>query len=295
MQLATLGVLTLALLTAAPALADPAIDGAAIERLTGAHGSWNDAEGVFKVTVPRDDMAVKVAGIAIVPAQGLSSWAAFRAGPGGAVVMGDIVVAESQVDAVLSAALDAGLEVTALHNHFLREEPRVLFLHIGGHGTPEGLAAAVGKVFEREKQTRGAAAPESSRGAMDATSLDVAGLEAALGGKGKLEGGVLKFVWGRPANVHGIAVEGAMGVNTWAAFAGGANRAVVDGDFATTEAELQPLLRSLRGSGFSIAAIHSHMTDESPRLLFVHYWAGGPPLALARGLRRALDAQHAVR
>lgn len=288
-------ILSLALLTAARASADPTLDGAAIERLTGARGSWNQAEGVFKVTVPRDDLAVKVSGIAIVPAQGLTSWAAFHAGPGGAVVMGDIVVAETQVDAVLSAALDAGLEVTALHNHFLREEPRVLFLHIGGHGTQEVLAAAVGKVFDREKQARGAPTPGPAREALDAAPLDVANLEEALGAKGKLESGVLKFAWGRPADVHGIAVEGAMGVNTWAAFAGGAHRAVVDGDFAVTEAELQPLLRSLRGSGFSIAAIHSHMTDESPRLLFVHYWAAGPPLDLARGLRRALDGQRAVR
>jgi hypothetical protein len=295
MHLSALSVLSLALLTATRASADPAVDGSAIERLTGAHGSWNAAERVFKVTVPRDDLAVNVAGIAVVPAQGLTSWAAFHAGPGGAVVMGDIVVAEAQVDAVLSAALDAGLEVTALHNHFLREEPRILFLHIGGHGAQEGLAAAVGKVFEREKQTRGAAAPSSLSDEPDGAALDVAALEGALAAKGKLESGVLKFVWGRPAKVHGVAVEGAMGVNTWAAFAGGANRAVVDGDFAATEAELQPLLRSLRGSGFSVAAIHSHMTDESPRLLFVHYWAAGSSLDLARGLRRALDAQHAVR
>jgi hypothetical protein len=194
----------------------------------------------------------------------------------------------------MSAALDAGLEVTGLHNHFLGDEPRVMFLHLGGHGDLDGLATAVGKVFAALAAARGRLLPtvdvDPARSALDATAL-----ARLLGASGELADGVYKVTIGRSTRMHGETLGAAMGVNTWAAFAGSAQQAVVDGDFAMDEAELQPVLKALRRAGISVVAIHNHMTGEDPRVVFLHYWGAGPAAELARGLRSALDAQAAVR
>lgn len=267
-----------------------ALDAAQIEQLTGAKGQLDQKEGVFKVSVPRDDLRPTVAGVRLPPSMGLTAWAAFQGSPAHAMVMGDLVLAEDQVNPVMSVALESGLEVTALHNHFLWETPRVMFMHIGGMGDEKTLAAAVGKVFAKVKETAGGKG-ERPQAELDpaASSLDPARLDAVLGVKGKLDQGVYKVTIGRTTGMHGARVGNAMGVNTWAAFAGSSERAVVDGDFAMLEGELQPVLKALRGAGIDIVAIHQHMTDEQPRVMFLHYWGVGQAEALARGLRAALD------
>ncbi len=276
---------------AADASKKPALDTAQLEQLTGAKGQLDAKEGVFKVSAPRDDLQPTVAGVKLPTSMGLTSWAAFQGTPGDAMVMGDLVLAEDQVNPVMSVALDSGLEVTALHNHFFWETPRIMFMHIGGMGDEERLATAVGKVFAKLKETAGGKG-EKPRADVDpaTSSLDASRIDAALGVKGKLEqGGVYKVTIGRTTRMGGAQLGNAMGVNTWAAFAGTNERAVVDGDFAMLENELQPVLKALRRAGIDVVAIHQHMTGEQPRVLFLHYWGVGPAQDLARGLRAAID------
>src|SRR5713101_815443 len=198
------------------------LDTARIEELTGSKGTLDAKEGVFKVSVPRSDLSVTAGGVHITPPLGLTSWAAFQpAGAGQAMVMGDLVLLEDQVNPVMSVALDNGLEVTALHNHFFWDTPKVMFMHIGGAGDEAALATAVGKVFARIKETSGGKG-ETPKADIDPakTTLDPARIESVLGRKGELANGVYKLVVGRSARMHGHAVGATMGVNTWAAFAG---------------------------------------------------------------------------
>jgi len=265
------------------------LDTGLIERLTGAKGALDAASGVFKVSVPRTDLQVHVGGIRLSPRLGLTSWAAFQKAGDGAMVMGDLVLLEPQVNPVMSAALDSGLEVTALHNHFFGDEPKVMFMHIGGHGTVQDLASAVGKVLRVAAETLPAKQAIEIDPAQ--TSLDAAKLETALRSKGELKDGVLRLTFGKTTRMHGETVGAAMGVNTWAAFAGSDAKAIVDGDFAMEVRELQAVLKALRKAGIEVVAIHNHMTGEEPRIVFLHYWGVGPAAGLAQGLRSALDAQ----
>jgi hypothetical protein len=206
--------------------------------------------------------------------------------------MGDMVVLEDQVNPVMSVALTNGLEVTALHNHFFWDSPKVMFMHIGGMGSEATLAAAVGKVFTTIRETSGGKG-EVPRAELDPsqTSLDPKPIEEIIGAKGQMASGVYKITIGRSTQMHGYEVGNAMGVNTWAAFVGSDNQAVVDGDFAMLESELQPVLKALRGAGINVVAIHQHMTLESPRVVFLHYWGIGATRDLAKGLKAALDTQ----
>lgn len=265
------------------------LDTALVERLTGAKGSLDAAAGVFKVSVPRNGLAVQVGGVRMHPRLGLTSWAAFQQTGHGVMVMGDMVLQEAQVNPVMSVALDSGLEVTALHNHFFGDEPKIMFMHIGGHGSVEELGAAVGKVF-RAMEGKPPAIP---RVEIDParTALDTPKLEEILGAKGEMKDGVLRFTIGKTTRMHGETVGAAMGVNTWAAFAGSDGQAVVDGDFAMEEHELQTVLKALRKGGIDVVAIHNHMIHEEPRIVFLHYWGTGPAARLAQVLRSALEAQ----
>jgi hypothetical protein len=227
---------------------------------------------------------------------GLTSWAAFTPGekPGvAAMVMGDLVLFEDEVNPVMSAALDGGLEVTALHNHFFYDAPHVLFMHIGGEGSVAQLAGALRAALDVEKAVRQKSPqPRSGFGVppLPKNAIDGAKLDALFGLKGTAKDGMYKAVMGRVASAAcGCSIGKAMGVNTWAAFGGSDADAVVDGDFSVTESEFQAVLRSLRAGGINIVAIHSHMTGESPRLLFLHYWGRGTSLALATTLKRTLD------
>ena len=207
--------------------------------------------------------------------------------------MGDTVVLEDQVNPVMSTALDNGLEVTALHNHFLWDSPKVMFMHIGGMGDAATLAASVGKVFAKIQETSGGKG-EVPRAEIDPakSTLDPKKIDATLGASGELKSGVYKVTIGRETKMHGETMGSTMGVNTWAAFAGSDEKAVVDGDFAMLETELQGVLKALRSADIDIVAIHHHMTGEQPRVLFLHFWGIGRSEDLAKGLRAALDTQH---
>src|SRR5258705_11420347 len=209
------------------------------------------------------------------------------------MVMGDIVLAEDQVNPVMSAALDSGLDVTALHNHFLWDDPEVMFMHIGGMGDETTLATAVGKVFAKLDETKGGKGEAPPKVDIDPakSKLDAAKLDAIFGQKGDYKDGVYKATFGRTTKMGEVEVGNAMGVNTWAAFAGTDESAVVDGDFAMLESELQGVLKTLRKAGSNIVAIHHHMTGEQPRIMFLHFWGVGPTDELAKGIKAALDMQ----
>jgi len=275
------------------AAAQEKLDTAKIEQLTGAKGKMDEKEGVFKVSVPRADLKVTTAGVKMTPPLGLTSWAAFKSMGDHTVVMGDTVMTEDQVNAAMSAALDNGLEVTALHNHFFWDSPKVMFMHIGGMGDTEKLASAVGKVFAKIKESSGGAA-EVAKADIDSAknTFDTKKLDETFAAKGETApNGVYKVTIAKITKMHGQEMGSAMGVNTWAAFAGTDQQAIVDGDFAMYEDELQGVLKSLRGSGINIVAIHNHMTHETPRVMFLHYWGVGPAQELARGVKAALDTQ----
>src|SRR5213594_3697304 len=266
--------------------AEGKLDTAKIEQLTGVKGELSEKEGVFKVTAPRSDLKVTVAGVKMTPPMGLASYAAFTKAGGKTMIMGDTTLLEDQVNPVMSVALDNGLEVTALHNHFFWDSPKVMFMHIGGMGETEKLASAVGRVFAKIKETSGGKGEKPEADIDPAkTSLDPAKIEAILEVKGDLKDGVYKVVIGRTARMHGSEIGNTMGVNTWAAFAGADERAVVDGDFAMLESEVQGVLKALRGAGIDVVAIHQHMIGDEPRIVFLHYLGVGRTQDLAKGLK----------
>lgn len=268
------------------------LDTAKIDQITGLKGKLNEKEGAYKVSFPRADVPVTVDGWKMPPFMGLGTWASFTKGAHAeAMVMGDTVLFEDEVNSAMSAALDNGLSVTALHNHFFFDHPKVFFMHIAGEGSVEQLATAIRKVYDNIKEIRarnpqpqdsfgGTAIPEKS-------SISAAPLNAVFAMSGEVNNGMIKFVMGRPAKMHGVAINNTMGLNTWAAFAGSDENALVDGDFAVTEDELQPCLKALRADGINIVAIHSHMTNEEPRILFFHYWGRGRAKELADAINGA--------
>jgi hypothetical protein len=272
--------------------AESAMDTSAIERLTGVKGMLDEKEGVFKVSAPRRDLLVTIAGVKMTPPMGLTSWAAFERQGKDDMVMGDMVMTEDQVSPVMSAALDNGLEVTALHNHFIWDSPRVMFMHIGGMGPEQNLATAVGRVFAKIKETSGRTDRPNAQIDPAHSSLDPAKLDSTLDLKGQYKDGVYKFVVGRTTRMHAVTIGNQMGVNTWGTFAGSDDNAIVDGDFAMHESELQNVLKTLRKAGINVVAIHQHMTGEQPRIMFLHYWGVAPANDLAKGLRSALDVTH---
>jgi hypothetical protein len=189
----------------------------------------------------------------------------------------------------MSAALDSGLNVTALHNHFFFDRPKVYFMHIEGEGAADKLAGAVRKVYDSIKQTRAAnPLPKDSFGARslpEKNAITAAPLNEIFGTQGEFKDDMVKFTFGRPAKMHGVTLGNNMGVNTWAAFAGSDDNAIVDGDFAVTEDELQPVLKSLLKEKINIVAIHQHMTHEEPRIMFFHYWGRGTAKDLAQAVK----------
>ena len=277
----------------------PAIDTAKIETMTGLKGSFNKEENVFKVSKPRADVAIHVNGWQMPPFMGLTSWAAFTPGHDGkTMMMGDMVLFEDEVNPAMSAALENGLEVTALHNHFFFDEPKVYFMHIGDVGDAGAIADGLKKIYDKITEIR-AAHPEPQKAFAGGktgspSTISPEPLETILGMKGQAKDGMFKIVIGRTASMHGMLVGKEMGVNTWAAFAGTDEEAVVDGDFAMNESELQAVLKAMRKEGINIVAIHHHMSQEEPRILFLHYWGKGNALALGKELRRVLDAQAAA-
>ena len=284
-------ILLVALFEASLCFTFGALDGAKIDALTGLKGKLNEKEGVYRVTFPRNDVKVSVDGWTMPPFMGLGTWAAFTETKHGVMVMGDTVLFEDEVNPVMSVAFENGLSVTALHNHFFFDQPKVYFMHIEGEGTTEQLAAAVRKLYDKIKEARTAnPQPQNSFGAKplpEKSAISAAPLNEVFGIAGEENNGMVKFTIGRPAKMHETIIDKDIGVNTWAAFAGTDDNAVVDGDFAVTEDELQRALQILRRAGINIVAIHSHMTHEEPRIIFFHYWGRGPARDLANAIKRA--------
>jgi hypothetical protein len=251
-------------------------------------------DGVVRLGWARTDVAVKVDGMPLKPFAGLGSWAAFTPAPHGAMVMGDTVVFQDEVTPAMDAAFVGGLEVTALHNHFFYDEPKVYFMHIGGQGEPEKLAAAVKGVWDAIKKVRSEHASPAARFDGDVPKegkMDAEAIEKVLGQKGQAQDGVVKVTIAREGMMHGAKVGGSMGLTTWAAFSGSDDLAAVDGDFIMTAEEVQPVLRALRKARIHIVALHNHMIGEQPAFVFTHFWGKGPAQELAKGVKAALDAQ----
>ena len=283
------------MLAASVCVSMAALDTKKIDDLTGLKGKPNEKENTYKVTFPRDDVKVAVDGWTMPAFMGLSTWATFTETKNGAMVMGDTVLFEDEVNAAMTAALENGLHVTALHNHFFFDQPKVFFMHIEGEGSVDKLADAIKKVYDASKAIRGPNAKPSDSFAVvgqpslpEKSSITAAPLDEIFGMQGEAKDGMVKFTIGRPAKMHGIKIDNTMGVNTWAAFAGSDDNAVVDGDFAVTEDELQPVLKSLIKNKINIVAIHQHMTHEQPRIMFFHYWGRGSAKDLANAVKGGL-------
>jgi len=271
---------------------------AEIERLTGLKGTYSKEENVFKVSQPRTDVKIQVDKWAMPPFMGLTSWAAFAPAKDGQVMMmGDTVLFEDEVNPVMSAAFQAELEVTGLHNHFFFDEPKVYFMHISGIGSTERLAAGVKKIYDKVAEIRNARPTPSSgfpKSIPRESKISPEPLEAILGMKGTSKDGMFKVTIGRRATVHGIPVGKEMGVNTWAAFGGTDSEAIVDGDFAMLANEMQAVLKTMREGGINIVAIHQHMAHDQPHYLFMHYWGKGDAKDLAKVIKKSLDVQARV-
>jgi hypothetical protein len=277
--------------------ADKSLDTAKIDEVTGAKGTLNKQENVYKVSYPRTDIKVTVDGTPMPPFMGLTSWAGFTPGVSApTMVMGDMVLLQDEVNPAMSAALDNGLTVTALHNHFFYDEPRIFFMHIGGEGSADQLATGVRKIQDAVKAVRSASSePAKTFGKeplASKSSITAAPLTEIMGGKPAEKDGMVKFTIGRKVTMPcGCEVGKEMGVNTWAAFYGTNDHAFVDGDFVTFDGELQPVLKTLRGHDINIVAIHTHMEGDNPHTIFLHYWGIGPASDLAKGVKAALDTQ----
>jgi hypothetical protein len=245
---------------------------------------------VLKVNIPRNDLKVVVDGIATPTPFGFGGWVAFTKGDGAMdVLMGDLVLTEPEVNPVMSALLDNGIEVTALHNHFLFDAPRIFYLHVHAHGTAADLTkrlqpalALIGK----------APPPPGVAGRTIDGTLDTATLAQIIGSTGELDGGVYKITLGRSdlsVKEMGATINARMGLNTWAAFYGNDQEAVVAGDVAMLAPEVTPVLKALRANGLDVVAIHHHMIGTTPDIYFLHYWGHGPAHKLAVGVRAAID------
>ena len=245
---------------------------------------------VHRYGFPRSDLAVTLDGVAIKPALALGGWVAFKPAHGGAMVMGDLVLTESEISPVMSKLIENGLDITAIHNHVLRGNPATFYMHVGGHGDAEKLALAIRSGLA-ESKTPLQASPSAAPAPVD---LDTAKLDEIIGAKGQANGGVYQFGVPRsdPITEGGmtIAPAGPMGVATAINFQPTGNgKAAITGDFVLTGEEVNPVLRTLRQNGIEVTAIHGHMLTEQPRLIFMHFWANDDALKLARGLRAALD------
>jgi Domain of Unknown Function (DUF1259) len=250
-------------------------------------------DGVLKVNIPRGDLSVTINGRAIPTPFGFGGWVSFTKGDGGHdVMMGDLVLTEDEVNPVMSALLDSGVSVTALHNHFFGEQPRIFYMHVHATGTATEIAAklkpAVDLIASRPAPTAATGTPMPA----GTDGLDGVALAKIVGVPGEQSGPVYKITIGRPdidLREHGARIGSRMGLNTWAAFAGTDRDAMVAGDFAMLENELTAVLRALRANGLSVVAIHNHMTGVKPAIVFLHYFGAGEASRLAAAVRAGLD------
>ncbi len=275
------------------AMATP--DTAAISKAVGLSGAYDKAEIVYKVSLARTDVKVTVDGAPMPPFMGLTSWVAFQPGhtANSAMIMGDLVLFEDEVNPVMSSLLDSGLQVTALHNHFFYTKPAVFFMHVGGDGNAAQLARGIRGAFDKIREIR-AKNPEPASGfehkpLAGESSLTAKEFEDVFHSTPAVANGMVKITVGRTATMDGQEVGKDMGINSWAGFMGTESLSEVDGDMVTTEGELQSVLGTLRHGGINIVAIHNHMEDETPRYVFLHYWGVGPAHELAVSVESAFE------
>ena len=255
----------------------------------GKQGDFKD--NVLKVNIPRNDVKVTVAGVATPTPFGFGGWVALTKGTDGMqVLMGDLVLLQDEVNPVMSALLDNGFDVTALHNHFLWDDPRMFYMHVHGHGSAADLARKLKPAVDligKGRAARTAGAPPPAAG-----QLNTARLAQIVGRPGEQSGAVYKITIGRDdlkVTEMGAAINARMGLNTWAAFVGTDDKAAIAGDVAMLESEVTPVLKALRKNGLDVVAIHHHMTNEKPMIIFLHYWGTGPAATLATSFKAALD------
>jgi hypothetical protein len=276
-----------ALILALPAQA--ATDWAAVGKALGKTGAVQTG-GVYRVGLPRSDLKVAVDGVQIKPALALGAWLAFREMGDQAMVMGDLVLTQEEVNPVMKVLVQNGIEITALHNHLLRASPITMYMHVDGHGDAIKLATALHAALAQSGTPMGAPAAAAAR--PKPLDLDTAKLDQALDAKGTVNGGVYQFSIPRaePPKSDGMAIPPAMGSAIAINFQPtGGGKAAITGDFVLTAEEVNPVIRALRANGIEVTALHNHMLDDEPRLFFMHFWANDDAQKLAAGLRAALD------
>jgi hypothetical protein len=267
------------------------LDTLLIERITGVKGKGSSGE--YKITIPQHDLNIEVDGFKIIPAMGLGTWIDFAPSYDGAMIMGDIVVTEKDLKPVQQEIIRQGLTITAIHNHFVRNHPNVMYMHLGGSGPLEAVAQKAKAVLDKVKEVRGgdpAKGTASSEAVIN--TLDTKKLDEILGNKAEMSKGVYKYTVGRPdvdLREHGVKVTTFMGFNTWAAWQGTPEKAAVAGDFTMLQNEVEPVIKALIENGIEVVAVHNHMVHEQPRIFFLHYWGIGNAEQLAKGLKAALD------
>jgi hypothetical protein len=257
----------------------------------GKQGDFKD--NVLKVNIPRNDVKVTVAGVTTPTPFGFGGWVAMTKGDGGhEVLMGDLVLLQDEVNPVMSALLDNGFDVTALHNHFFWDEPRMYYMHVHAHGAAAELAQKLKPALALIGKSTGTVASSSAPAAAPPSALNTARLVEIVGTQGEQNGAVYKFTLGRKdlkVVEMGATINARMGLNTWAAFTGTDEKAAVAGDVAMLESEVTPVLKALRKNGLEVVAIHHHMTADRPMIIFLHYWGTGPAEKLATGFKAAVD------
>jgi len=262
--------------------------------LTGLGKTGDFKDGVLKVNIPRNDVRVTIAQRPAPTPFGFGGWIALTKGSDGAeVLMGDLVLTEDEVNPVMSAVLNNGLDVTALHNHFFWEQPRIFYMHVHGMGSAAELTRRVKPAIDLiDQAAKGAQTSAPAATPTSSSTLDSAALAKIIGHQGEQSGPVYKITIGRPdlsVREHGAAINARMGLNTWAAFAGTDADAMVAGDVAMLDHEVTPVLKALRANGLNVVAIHHHMTDVQPVVIFLHYYGTGSAAKLAQGVRAAVD------
>jgi hypothetical protein len=257
----------------------------------GKQGDFKD--NVLKVNIPRNDVKVTVAGVATPTPFGFGGWVAMTKGDSGhQVLMGDLVLLQDEVNPVMSALLDNGFDVTALHNHFFWDEPRMFYMHVHGHGTAAELAQKLKPALALIGKSTSGSTSSPAPASAPQNALNTARLVEIVGTQGEQNGAVYKFTLGRTdvkVVEMGATINARMGLNTWAAFTGTDEKAAVAGDVAMLASEVTPVLKALRGNGLDVVAIHHHMTGSQPTIYFLHYWGTGPADKLATGFKAALD------
>jgi hypothetical protein len=284
-----LGIIAAAIAAGLPAAAqaeDP--DWAAVGKALGKEGTAQP-NGVYRIGLPRTDLKVTLDGVSLKPAFALGGWLAFEPAGEGALVMGDLVLLESEVNPVMQRLEQSGIDITAVHNHLLRSKPATMYMHVMGQGDPVKLAK---QLHDGLSVSQTPLEAPSATGSTSKSGLDAAAIDKIIGAEGKANGAVLQYSLLRAEEIvaHGLPIPPALGTAIAINFQPtGSGKAAITGDFVLIASEVNPVLKALRENGIEVTALHSHMIDEQPRLYFMHFWANDDAQKLARGLKAALD------